>query len=270
MSMNPVERLPSRYKPYLWVVGEGLESLPIGELVQQRYRIEAPCLWLDTQPEQRPDTPDTLPEGATPYLKTHDHRLHVPGLYGVLERTMATPILLLDNAPIHPQSGELFPDIETGLYGAPPRRQINWLWQMWELWETLGQYGVATSLLTPANLRVEGWRIRLRELRTDDIPPALEDLAQTWRSLLAPLHISVAKPLTALLDHIEAGAADPDILSSGLNDILLAQTAAVPARITLAGATTTGPTQPRNEDACWPVGPRPSRFGRKNQAWDCL
>ena len=252
--MNRVERRPSRYKPYLWVVGTDLETLPVDELVGQRYRVVAPYIWLDTQPDQRPSAPDTFPTEAMPYLRAHPHQLHVPGLYGVLERTGASPILLLDNAPIHPQAGALLPELEAGLFSAPPLRQANWLWQLWQLWGKLGELGLARSLLAPANLRVDGWRLRLLELVPDGEPPTLEDLAELWRSLLSPLHLSVSEPLRLLVNHIDAGNLDPSTLSLELNQILLRQAATVPTRIALAGATAQGPTQPRNEDACWPQG----------------
>ena len=253
--MNRVERLPSRMKPYLWAVGEGLDTLPLDELVSQRYRVVAPRVWLDTRPEQRPDTPDSLPPVATPYLTLHHHRLHVPGLYGVLEQAITTPILLLENAPIHPQGGELYPTLETGLFNASPLRQINWIWQMWELWPILEAYGVATSLLTPNNVRVEGWRIRLLELVADPDPPELAALTQRWRSLLSPIHVSVSEPLGQLLDAIDQGRVEVETIGLQLNQILLTQGAAVSSRLALAGALTQGPTQPRNEDACWPYGP---------------
>ncbi|NJL48888.1 MAG: serine/threonine protein phosphatase, partial [Leptolyngbyaceae cyanobacterium SM2_5_2] len=255
--MNRVERLPSRYKPYLWVVGDGIETLPLGELVGQRYRVVAPRLWLDTQPDQRPDTPDILPSAAIPYLKTHFHRLHVPGLYGVLERTLAAPILLLENAPIHPQTGVLFPDLETALFTAPPLRQAHWLWQMWELWNTLAEYGLAASVLQLQNVRVEGWRIRLLELWPDEAAPTVNHLGQVWRSLLSPLHLAISEPLTALLNDIDAGTVDAEGWGLRLNELLLSQAALVPGRFTLAGAKAIGPTQPRNEDACWPDSTTP-------------
>ncbi|TVP64573.1 MAG: serine/threonine protein phosphatase [Leptolyngbya sp. LCM1.Bin17] len=253
--MNRVERLPSRMKPYLWAVGEGLDTLPLDELVSQRYRVVAPRVWLDTRPEQRPDTPDSLPPVATPYLTLHHHRLHVPGLYGVLDQAITTPILLLENAPLHPQGGELYPTLETGLFNASPLRQINWIWQMWELWPILEAHGVATSLLTPNNVRVEGWRLRLLELVADPDPPELTALTQRWRSLLSPIHISVSESLGQLLDAIDQGRVEVDTIGLQLNQILLTQGAAVSSRLALAGAVTQGPTQPRNEDACWPYGP---------------
>ncbi|MGB3201513.1 MAG: protein phosphatase 2C domain-containing protein [Nodosilinea sp.] len=254
--MNRVERRPSRYQPYLWVVGSDLESLPVDELVGQRYRVVAPYIWLDTQPDQRPSAPDTFPAEARPYLQAHPHRLHVPGLYGVLERTGAAPILLLDNAPIHPQAGELLPELEAGLFSASPLRQANWLWQLWALWGSLGDLGLGRSLLLPGNLRVDGWRLRLRELvaNGDADPPTLADLANLWRSLLSPLHLAVSEPLRAIVNQLDAGILDAETLALDLNQILLRQAAAVSTRIALAGATAQGPTQPRNEDACWPQG----------------
>ncbi|MFH7241899.1 MAG: protein phosphatase 2C domain-containing protein [Spirulina sp.] len=253
-TMNRAERFSTRYQPYLWVVGDGIEHLPIDELVGQRYRVVAPRLWLDTQPDQRPDTPDSLPSQALPYLQTHPLRLHVPGLYGVLQPGLSEPMLLLENAPIHPQAGILFPDIETALFEAQPLRQMHWIWQAWELWQRLEGYGLRRSLLQPQNIRVEGWRIRLLELYGDDPVPSLNDLAALWRSWLSPLHLSISEPLAVLLTDLETGQLDADALDQRLNQMLLEQSALRPGRFALAGATALGPTQPRNEDACWPDG----------------
>ncbi|QQE64964.1 hypothetical protein GFS31_16480 [Leptolyngbya sp. BL0902] len=250
--MNRAERFSSRYQPYLWVVGDGIETLPLDELVSQRYRVVAPRLWLDTQPEQRPDTPDTLPDQALPYLRTHSLRLHVPGLYGALQPGLSDPLLLLENAPIHPQAGVLFPAIETALAGADPLRQMQWLWQTWELWQRLAPYDLRRSLLQPQNLRVEGWRIRLLELYDDGAAPGLTDLAALWQSWRESWHPSLSEPLTVLIAAIEAAEADEDTLELTLNQLLLAQSALRPGRFALTGATAIGPTQPRNEDACWP------------------
>ncbi|MBU6230005.1 MAG: serine/threonine protein phosphatase, partial [Cyanobacteria bacterium REEB459] len=107
--MNSVVPPSNRPSPYLWVVGEGVANLPAGELVDQRYQVVAPRLWLDTQPQQPPNCPDHLPPQARPYLLSHPYRLHLPGLYGILPRPGGSVILLLDNVPIHPQTGEPLP-----------------------------------------------------------------------------------------------------------------------------------------------------------------
>lgn len=256
--MNRAERFSTRYQPYLWVVGDGIDHLPLDELVGQRYRVVAPHLWLDTQPDQRPDTPDSLPAQALPYLHTHPLRLHVPGLYGVIQPGLADPLLLLENAPIHPQAGLLFPDLETALTEAPPLRQMHWIWQTWELWQRLADYGLGRSLLIPHNIRVEGWRIRLLELYANDPEPDpdpnLMALAALWRSWLEPLPLSLSEPLAEVIADLEADQLDGDILGQRLNHLLLEQGALRPSRFVLAGATALGPSQPRNEDACWPDG----------------
>jgi protein phosphatase len=252
--MNRVERHPSRYKPYLWVIGEGTESLPVDGLVMQRYQVIAPRIWLDTQPDQRPDMVDEVPSAALPYLRLHRHRLHVPGVYAALEQAITPPILMLDNAPIHPQSGELFPDINTAAAEASALRQANWLWQMWDLWQVLLSHGVASSLLSTSNIRIEGWRLRLLELLPDTQPQTLASLVQFWRALLSHLQPKLAEPLAALLDALGTDHLEAEMFGVRLNELLLQQAAGLTPKISLAGATAQGPTQPRNEDVCLPLG----------------
>lgn len=251
--MHPVDPLLPRPHPYLWVVGEGVATLPLGDRVVQRYRVVGPRIWLDTQPDQAPDCPDYLPPSAQPYLVTHGQRLHLPGLYAVLDRPPLTPLLLLDNVPIHPQTGELLPSLETALLEANPQRQLYWFWQMWELWQSLAADQLQSSLLVLDNLRVEGWRLRLLELYPDLEAPSLADLATPWRSLLPTLPLTTSPPLTALIDAMGEGKLDREALGKQLNQLLLRQVATTLRRFTLAGGTTPGPSQPRNEDRCWPT-----------------
>ncbi|MBD2259209.1 protein phosphatase 2C domain-containing protein [Pseudanabaena sp. FACHB-2040] len=259
--MNRPERLPSRYKPYLWVLGEGIETLPVNELVGQRFRVIAPHIWLDTQPELRPPAPDTLPPRAIPYLKAHPYRLHVPGVYGILEGSGIAPIVLLDNSPIHPQSGELLPSLETAWAEASPVRQIHWLWQIWELWPVLSELGVANSLLKRDNVRIEGWRVRLQELVSHQPQPeSIAALAEVWQPLAQSAHPTMVEPLTDFVGSLHSQSREGsdntwlEQATARLNQLLLAQAAQVSVRVSLAGATSAGPTQPRNEDTCFPDG----------------
>lgn len=251
--MHPVDPLLPRLQPYLWVVGEGVATLPLGDRVAQRYRVVGPHTWLDTCPDQAPDRPDYLPPSAQPYLVTHGHRLHLPGLYAILDRPPLTPLLLLDNVPIHPQTGDLQPSLETALLEASPQRQLYWFWQMWELWQSLATEQLLSSLLVLDNLRVEGWRLRLLELYPDLETPSLADLATLWRSLLPTLPLTTSTPLTPLIDAMGEGKLDREAVEKQLNQLLLRQVAATPRRFSLSGGTTPGPSQPRNEDRCWPT-----------------
>jgi len=267
--MNHSLYFPSSHRPYLWAVGPGADALDPSALkpdalVHQRYRVVGPRLWLDTQPQLPPPLPDPLPEQALPYLRGHAHRLHLPGLYGVVSDPAATdptaPVLLLDNIPVHPQTGSPCPALAEVWLAAPRVRQVSWLWQMWELWAPLQDLGVATSLLRTDNLRVEGGRLRLRELVADDAPPSLQDLAAGWQGLASTLPTSspLGDPLQqicrTLADSAVADAATALDPATALHQLLLAQASDLPIQIALAGATTAGPTQPRNEDACHPNG----------------
>lgn len=276
--MNHPLYFPSCQRPYLWAVGPGADALDPGTcnpdaLVHQRYRVVGPRLWLDTQPQTPPPLPDPLPEQALPYLKSHTHRLHLPGLYGVLPDPrrsvppgtdpgatdpdtadgLATPVLLLDNIPVHPQTGVPSPALAEVWLTAPGVRQVGWLWQMWELWTPLQALGVAASLLQADNLRVEGGRLRLRQLVVDDAPPVLDDLAAAWQPLVAAL--PAASPLVSPLQQICTTLADAvPATSAALHRLLMEQASHLPIQIALAGATTAGPSQPHNEDACHPNG----------------
>lgn len=261
--MNRPERLPSRYKPYLWVLGEGIETLPVSELVDQRFQVVAPRIWLDTKPELQPPAPEAFPPQVLPYLKAHPYRLHLPGVYGVLEGTGLFPVVLLENAPLHPQSGDLLPTLATAWVQAKPLRQIHWLWQLWELWPLLSQWGVTTSLLDLDNIRVEGWRIRLRELvGNQGQPPGIRTLGQVWQPLVQAAHPSLVNPLlegvTRLQTAVGSGAgeerAEIEGITTQLNQLLLLQAAQVSIRVVMAGGTSAGPSQPRNEDTCYPQG----------------
>lgn len=254
--MNGLEYQNAHHQSYLWVVGPGVVEKPLNDMVQNRYRVVAPQIWLDTQPNQRPPYPDQPPAAALPYLRAHPQRLHVPGLHGVLGAVATESVLLLNNAPIHPHSGELLPAMFDLWLETFPLRQLNWLWQGWELWSALAALGVASSLLDLDNLRVDGWRLRLRELRRDRQPLLLSDLARAWRPLAEDADAAVRSQLLDLL--VELENPDPaERFGQRLNQLLLKQAAHRRVRISLTGGTDPGPGLPRNEDACYPVGTLP-------------
>lgn len=150
---------------YLWAVGSSAVHLSVGELVKDRYQVVAPQIWQDTQPELLPEFPETLGDTILPYLHLYPNNLHIPKVYGVCHLEDSV-VILLENEPID-ASGKLYPSIQSMWSQASAVRQVYWLWQILELWTPLEEVGMASSLLVPDNLRVEGWRVRLRELYTD-------------------------------------------------------------------------------------------------------
>lgn len=210
---------PLRYR-YLWAVGTEATQYVPGTLIDCRYAVGSSQIWLDTQPGLLPKAssqsserlPDQISAQTQPYLQLHPHRLHVPELFEVYyPQDDGPPILLLENAPID-LSGHLQPLLELVWSSAPAVRQLNWLWQMLQLWHPLKAKGVASSLLVCENLHVEGWRLRLRELRLDRVTSEVLDRSQAdlHRPALAFIDAQVQHaPQSAVLDPPVATLAVP-------------------------------------------------------------
>ena len=62
---------------------------------------------------------------------------------------------------------QLCSQLDNAWRDATSMRQLNWLWQIANLWQPLHSQGVANSLIDPYLLRVEGSLVRLLELRSD-------------------------------------------------------------------------------------------------------
>lgn len=232
---------------YLWAVGAA--DLAVGATIGDRYLVKAPQIWLDTKvalPDAAP-----LPQLALPYLHLYPQRLHIPEVRNVFDEGRSL-ILLLQNAPID-ASGQLFPALSATWVKVPPVRQVYWLWQLLDLWMPLRAQGVASSLLMPENLRVEGWRVRLCELCADVEPPQLSDLARLWLTWVG--EPSTALPLQVIcrqMQTVENSELGLKTIAAQLNALLLEQAAQLPLRLNVATASTTGPQRAHNEDTCYP------------------
>ena len=279
---------------YLWVTGPAATSLPVGEQVRGRYQVIAPQIWQDMHPELPPEASEQLTGNILPYLRLYPHRLHVPEVYGVCQLRESVPesvVILLENVPIDP-SGQLYPSIEAMWTQASAVRQVYWLWQILELWSPLEELGVASSLLVPDNLRVEGWRLRLRELYTDTVidkepafatastdsgasssdvlttetssgisaalikPPvkaSLQQLGECWESWCRKASVSVASQLREIAEQLQTEKPSLKAIAFELNQLLIEQAARQPLRLRVAGGTDTGPKHDHNEDSCFPT-----------------
>ncbi|MEO0455721.1 MAG: protein phosphatase 2C domain-containing protein [Cyanobacteria bacterium P01_A01_bin.114] len=246
MSSPDLSKYP--YKQYVWALGEGVSDFPLGQVIDSRYKVVAPCVWLDTQPAELPKEPDAIPTFAQPYLQAYAHQLHIPTVYGVCHQD-GEPILLLSNVPVD-RGGRLFPTLNQGWERTTAFRQVYWLWQILGLWQPLAHLGVAASLLKLNNIRVEGWRVRLIALVSEPKQPTLKDLAEAWSTLLPTAHPSIAPALEDLLNRL--GEPDLEPILADLNRILLSEAIPFSVSLKIAGATSSGPQQSQNEDACYP------------------
>lgn len=249
-------KTPLTYR-YLWAIGKGVEKIAPGTVVGDRYQVIAPQIWLDTRPNRPPEAPEEIPENLLSYLKLFAYRLHIPTIYSFTVWE-STGVLLLENAPID-QSGNLFPAIASLLPTATAVRQVYWLWQLLDLWVPLKELGVATSLLIPENIRIEGWRVRLRALYLDgeSHSPQLHEVAALWQTWVAGFRDTVQQPLQRIIDQMQALDTDAPLdqvqaIALQLNQLLLERAATLPLRLGVASATSTGPRRNLNEDYCYP------------------
>ncbi|NEQ43210.1 MAG: serine/threonine-protein phosphatase [Leptolyngbya sp. SIOISBB] len=252
------ERVGTQTRVCLWAIGPGTDALAVGDTVGDRYEVIAPQIWKDLKPETPPATPESLPPMVRPYLQAHRQRVHVPGVYDVLPQPgNKTPWVLLENTPINRRSGELFPTLSDQWPTVSAVRQMSWLWQLWQLWQVLAPLNVASSLLDAENVRVEGWRVRLLQLLPDTDPPTLKPLGESWMPLVESAQPTIAASLNSVVQSMVTSGPAPEQLSVDLNYLLLRESATYRPRFRVAGDTHPGPTQARNEDACYPVGEQP-------------
>ncbi len=274
---------------YLWVTGAAAAQIPPGEQVRDRYQVVAPQIWQDMRPELLPEIPEQLDGTILPYLRLYPHRLHVPEVYGVCQLGESM-VVLLENVPID-ANGVLYPSIESAWTQASAVRQVYWLWQILELWAPLEEVGMASSLLVPDNLRVEGWRVRLRELysgvphtertfatspmgseasSSDSLaagtslgvttalanPPmkaSLQQLGECWASWCRKASVSIAPRINEIAVQLQTEKPSLKAIASQLNQLLLEQASRQPLRLQVAAATDAGPQQDHNEDNYFPT-----------------
>ncbi|WP_341525694.1 protein phosphatase 2C domain-containing protein [Nostoc sp. UHCC 0302] len=249
-------------KNYLWAVVEGSSVGSPGEVLADRYLVISQSVVLDTKPGLLPQTPELdnvlL---ARAYLKLIPYRLNVPQVYGVLP-LLGGPsykeILLLEKPPVladeATQQVNLYSELTTAWGNATSMRQLNWLWQLAQLWQPLLTEGVASSLLDPFVLRVEGPLVRLLELRFDPVTaPTLPQLGEFWQQLLSESKPVIAEFVNQISNSLIQGEINSSeqlitVLDRGLAELGRSQT----PTITIGTQTDTGPSRQRNEDACYP------------------
>ena len=254
-------------KRYLWLVGR-VESLHPGELVADRYVVKRDRIVLDTKPGLLPDSSDNVPEVVESYLRLSPYQPHVPQLYGLIKLRQGfstVDVLLLEQAPIYPEGvvanqstdaleGYLMPELTSVWKESSALRQLNWLWQIAQLWQPFSVQGVASTLLQPELLRSEGGIVRVLELQADSRKnPSLVDLGQVWQhwQLTAqPLITDFLAKLVQQMQQEQMRSAEQVIAAL---DQALAVCGQIQSRqIQVATQTDQGPSRQRNEDACYP------------------
>jgi protein phosphatase len=244
---------------YLWAADPQAAWIPTDKLVENRYHVMAPQLWLDTKSGERPEVMWPLPDRARPYARLSRYRLHLPQLYGFcsLGRSgqKSVDIPLLDNIPIE-ANGELMPALTEVWPMGNALQQVHWLWQMVDLWTPLSDIGVGYSLLEGKNLRVQDWRLRLCELLPDSLNPTGRStaigLAGFWQTLLAQAQPEISQVLEPIIEKMQIGKVAIADAATNINQCLLEQAARLPLTVTVASGSDPG-NRIHNEDSYYPT-----------------
>jgi Serine/threonine protein phosphatase len=244
---------------YLWAAGLDLAKFPAGSTIAERYTVLHSQVVIDTQTFRLPEIPDEFPEYVVAYLRLAKHLLHLPRPYGLLTASCLPnagsdanqEILLLDNVPLTKQ-GELLPSFTSAWAGASALRQINWLWQVLHLWQSLSEYGFCQSLLSPELVRVDGPWIRLLELQSDSEAVSPSDLGEAWLALLDGAKPSTQDRLAELFYGLARGSYSITAAIAHLDETARQIAEQHPWIIRVASATDPGRRREHNEDSCYP------------------
>jgi protein phosphatase len=170
-------------KRYLWATAEVIEDNRVGKLIGDRYFALTTRTFLDTKPGVPPPTQEEIPQEVIAYLQLSSYSPHIPQVYGQLDNT---PAWLLEYGTVPTDSAgkliypELIPEITKVWQHATPLQQLSWLRQLIELWEPLESKEVASSLLDPWSIRVNGSLVQILQLQNDQEEFGLEKLGKLW------------------------------------------------------------------------------------------
>ena len=241
---------------YLWAIGEGLQTYRPGDIIADRYQVQYGKILLDTKPGKTPEMPEEIPGVIEPYLKLFPYRLHIPQVFGqvsVAGKKGTKTIWLLEGGPINGEGVSLVPEITELWKDATAMRQLNWLWQIAQLWQPLNVQEVGLSLLNSDNLRVEGQLVRLVELQPDKKTLTLQDLGWLWQKWVSSANPVIKKFLKQLSYQMIVGEVkNSDLLITQLDKALEVLGRSQVRRVHITTATDTGPSRFHNEDACYP------------------
>ena len=246
-------------KRYLWSSRELASSELEQTEVKGRYISFGEQIFLDTEPNEPPVTAEEVPEDIVVYLQLFPFYPHVPQAYGLLENT---GVWLFDYGTVPTNSwgelkycSEFIPKLESLWVDARPLQQLNWLWQIAKLWKPLSNKKVASSLLDPELIRINGQIVQLLQLQSDrDRRPGLMQLGDLWSKWADLAHPSIKKMLIQLSDRLKTGAINrPKQIISVLDKAIDISKKAHQYSYQTYALSDSGPSRSNNEDAAYPL-----------------
>ncbi len=252
-------------KVYLWAIGEDAQNLKPGQmLANNRYLVVDRQVLLDTKPGWQPEGTDRVAADIIPYLRLIGYRPHIPQVYGSIPFNRSgrrtTMLWLLEKAPIYSEglgvafAGKVMPELSESWQGAASIRQLNWMWQIANLWEPMEAEGVNLTLLQPELLHVESGLLRVLELIPNgQVQPSLADLGKLWKQWQKQARLGVAQVMEKICAQLtKAEITTATQLIAVLDEALRAAGQKQFLTCNYLTLSHTGPTRAQNEDACYP------------------
>jgi protein phosphatase len=249
---------------YLWVGNfREIAPLAVNQLFDSRYLILENQVLLDTKPNQSGKFIQEMDEWAIRYAELFPYRQHVPQIYSYIEIIQSFQPLL-ENAPIYPKgatsqsgkdlSGQLMPELSIVWGMANLEQQINWMIQIYELWQPLGRLGLTETLLQSELVRVDGDTVKLLQLCLDqNSNPSLSDFAIIWGDLLnwekSKFWLDLGQRM------IQGQLVNSDQVLLALDQqmqMIQKPSGSSDFEVDLTTLTNIGPNRPENQDACYP------------------
>ena len=247
-------------KRYLWAMAETIESDRVGELIGNRYLAISTRIFLDTKPGIQPQTPKEIPAKIIPYLQLFSDFPHIPQVYGQLDRT---DIWLLEYGTVPTKKtgeliySQLLPEITKLWSKATPLKQLHWLHQIAKLWKPLKDKDVASTLLNPWLIRVNGSFIQLLQLQTDtykDENPSLQKLGTLWSQWTQYASPSIQGFLEELCQRLETkDITKPREIVAILDKAIAICGKSQEYSYQIFANSDSGPSRSNNEDASYPA-----------------
>lgn len=251
-------------KRYLWLLGGEKIGLNEGELLGDRYLVVQPHVILDTQPASLPSIPAEIPSYLKPYLNLSSYRLHIPQIYGqlTLDNDQVVPdawLLEYGTVPLNSEGNlaysGLLPRLTDIWQQSTGLRQLNWLWQMAQLWQPLFYHKAAATLLNPDLLRVNGNLLQLLELDISQQKyPDLTQLGQLWSQWIETADRGIKEFLVKICDYLaQHPQLQPDRLIAILDQALRQYgQSRWQRKYQIYTLSDVGTVRHHNEDACYP------------------
>ena len=246
-------------KRYLWsdknVTSDKSESKP----GNNRYLEISSQIFLDTKPSKPPLTPEEVPLDIVAYLQLFPCYPHVPQVYGLLDNTEAwlldygtVPTTALGKL-IYPQ--ELLPKLTSLWSNATAFQQLNWLWQIAKLWKPLLGKKVASTLLNPDLIRINGQVLQLMQLQADEeYRPSLQNLGDLWQSWSQNADFTVREVIGQIASSLQTGKIKDIRQAIAVLDRALDISRTINKySYQIYALTDSGPNRSNNEDAAYPI-----------------